>query len=321
MKRFAVALIAAMIPMSALVFGDPPDPFHAIDDHGKSKHVLPSPDVVRNPNEATDAPRSNRYRVYSASYGWGRLRNHGGHEIPLAGFFAVYWNDSVASSAGTQGNGTLRSTVQNFVTNFSGAGVPYSKTNPSADYTIIQQYGTTDAISPTLVWAGDFVDSQPTQSSMSDASIQSYLASLFTAGTVQVNPDTIYGVCFPASMAITMGSSASCTGFCGYHGNFTYNAQDIKYAVFPYTNCAGCSLPPKNAADMLTIVTSHEIRESVTDADGTAWWDLAGYEADDKCAWHNLYQMTKGGFWVQPEYSNGTGNGTYPGSGCVVPNR
>jgi len=94
----------------------------------------------------------------------------------------------------------------------------------------------------------------------------------------------------------------------------------VKYAVFPYTDCRACSLTGKAVADILTIVSSHEIRESVTDADGTAWWDAAGYEADDKCAWHNLYQMERDGkptFWVQPEYSNG-GNG-FPGPGCVVP--
>ncbi len=81
---------------------------------------------------------------------------------------------------------------------------------------------------------------------------------------------------------------------------------------------------------MLTIVTSHEIREAVTDPDLDAWYDAAGYEADDKCAWHNLYQIhgiSRSGFWVQPEYSNGgtvTRSGftaTYPASGCVVPNR
>jgi hypothetical protein len=76
---------------------------------------------------------------------------------------------------------------------------------------------------------------------------------------------------------------------------------------------------------MLTIVTIHETRESVTDSLGTAWFDSKGYEADDKCAWHNLYQTTAGGFWVQPEYSNGgtkTPSGlTYPGPGCVVPNQ
>jgi hypothetical protein len=106
--------------------------------------------------------------------------------------------------------------------------------------------------------------------------------------------------------------------------------MEIKYASFPYLNCSGCSLSGKSVADMLTIVTSHEIREAVTDPGSNnryAWYDGAGYEADDKCAWHNLYQMTTGRFWVQPEYSNGgtvTRSGftaTYPGPGCVVPNR
>jgi hypothetical protein len=70
-------------------------------------------------------------------------------------------------------------------------------------------------------------------------------------------------------------------------------------------------VPGKAVADILTIVTSHEIREAVTDPDLNAWYDSSGYEADDKCAWHNLYQ-TANGFWVQPEFSN-------KDNGCVVP--
>ena len=76
---------------------------------------------------------------------------------------------------------------------------------------------------------------------------------------------------------------------------------------------------------MLTVVTSHEVREAVTDPRANAWFDRSGYEADDKCAWHNLYKMTDGGYLVQPEYSNGgtvTRSGftaTYPGPGCIVP--
>ena len=74
---------------------------------------------------------------------------------------------------------------------------------------------------------------------------------------------------------------------------------------------------------MMTIVTSHEVREAVTDPNLNAWYNSIGYEADDKCAWHNLYQMTNGGFWIQPEVLNGgTKSGvTYPGPGCIVPNR
>jgi hypothetical protein len=324
MRRIAfacsIASIVAFAAASVMSGQGRGNPFHDHSDTGRLVHVLPSPDVIRNPREASDARRGSKLQVFPASFGSGNLIDHGGHEISLAGFFAIYWNGSVANSAGTQGNSTLRSTIQNFVTDFSGAGVPYSQSNPSADYTIIQQYGTRDAISPTLVWAGDFVDSRATQTRISDSGIRSYLAGLFNSGVVHPDTHTIFGVYFPAGMRITLQFYSSCTSFCGYHSNFTYNGQDIKYAVFPFANCSGCSLSGKNVADMLTIVSSHEIRESVSDADGSAWYDAAGDEADDKCAWHNLYQMTKGGFWVQPEYSNG-GNTTYPGPGCVVPNK
>jgi hypothetical protein len=92
----------------------------------------------------------------------------------------------------------------------------------------------------------------------------------------------------------------------------------IKYAVFPYTDCRACSISGLSVADILTIVTSHEIREAVTDSLGTAWFDSQGNEADDKCAWQHLYQTQSANAWVQPEFSNGN-NAPYPGPGCVVP--
>ena len=115
---------------------------------------------------------------------------------------------------------------------------------------------------------------------------------------------------------VTMSGGSSCSTFCGYHGHFNYGGVDIRYAVFPFLDCNACRLSNLSVADMLTIVASHEIREAVTDPQLNAWYDSSGYEADDKCAWHNLYRMAEGGFWVQPEYSNG---GAYPGPGCVVP--
>jgi hypothetical protein len=174
------------------------------------------------------------------------------------------------------------------------------------------------------------VDTKATQSSISDSSLRSYLASLFNAGKVSPRRDTVYGIYLPSGMRVTMNGGASCSSFCGYHGHFSYSGMQIKYAIFPYLNCTACKLSNLTVGDMLTIVTSHEIREAVTDPGDNnvnAWYDASGYEADDKCAWHNLYQMTRGGFWVQPEYSNGgtkTASGfttTYPGPGCIVPNR
>ena len=101
---------------------------------------------------------------------------------------------------------------------------------------------------------------------------------------------------------------------------YTYGSYQIKYAVYPYLDCTACKVASNSTvADMETVVTSHEIREAVTDpgdngVDG--WWENAsGYEGDDKCAWHNLYR-TAAGYLIQPEFSNSAAAST--GKGCVV---
>ena len=134
-------------------------------------------------------------------------------------------------------------------------------------------------------------------------------------GRFDLGQDFAYGVFLPSGTTSTNGSSRSCTSYCGYHSSYTYNGKTILYAVLPYNNCSGCSISGKTVLDMMTIVTSHEIRETITDP-VNAWWETSsGYEADDKCAWHGLYQQT-GGAWVQPEYSNALAG--WP-RGCVAP--
>jgi hypothetical protein len=265
----------------------------------------------------------NAASVYRASYGLGNLRYHGGKVMTGPKFYAIFWNSAVANSTDTSlGYGSLQTQITSFVSTFlTGSSYTGSSTD---NYTIVGQYNdsSNNRPLPGNGLAGSYVDSQSTLASITDGQIQSYLASLFTAGKLSANSSTIYGVYFPSGMQIVMGNSASCTAFCGYHSIFTYNGVNVKYAVFPYTNCSGCKLTNLAVADMLTIVTSHETREAATDPgdNGNAWYDLYGYEADDKCAWHNLYQMKRPAglnFWVQPEYSNG--GGIYPGSGCVVP--
>jgi hypothetical protein len=247
--------------------------------------------------------------------------NHGGGQITNAQFFQIYWNGTVASARGTSlGWQSLQAEIDAFVQNFSN-GTPYSSASTAGDYTVVTQYGSgTTPISVTFSSAGAYVDSQLAAKSISDSKIQSYLAGFFQRNLAVPSSSVIYGIYFPSGMKISLQGGTSCSAFCGYHGHFNYNGTDVKYAVFPYTDCRACSMPGKAVADILTMVTSHEIREAVTDPDLNAWYDAAGYEADDKCAWHNVYQMQRAAsnnFWVQPEYSNG-GNG-YPGPGCVVP--
>jgi hypothetical protein len=323
----AIALLAA-VPFA---YGQTPpglanNPFIDQSDTGKQVRVLPLPARVRmpgDPNPLFAAPR-NGTQVYPPSYGCSTLLNHGGPEISNAAFQAIYWNSNVDT--------TIQGHIANFITAF-----PDNQNwdnSATDDFTIIQQYGYgTTPIANSLLNFPAFVDSQAAVSQISDSQIQSYLASLFSGGRLTPTAFTIYGVFFPSGTRVVFSAnSASCTSFCAYHSVFTYGGYQIKYAVFPYPNCVGCQLSGTSVADMLTIFASHEIREAVTDPGDNstnAWYDACGYEADDKCAWSNLYRTTNGNFLVQPEYSNGLtitlpGSSTattFPGPGCVVPNQ
>jgi hypothetical protein len=265
-------------------------------DRGETVKVFPPPAAV--PGAAGHpvfAPITGM-TVYPASYGSGNLIDHGGLEISLAGFYQIYYDSSIDPGISTGING--------FIGSF-GSGIP--------DYTIIQQYDSHAPIAATLSNVGTRFDTKGVPSTISDSQIQSYLAGLFNAGTVSASANTIYGVYLPKGTTSTLGSYRSCTSYCGYHSVFTYNGLQIKYAVFPYPSCSGCSISGLQPLDMWTIVSSHEIREAVTDPGDNgknAWYDRRGYEADDKCAWHHLYQLGSG-YWVQPEYSNAN-------KGCVV---
>jgi len=316
----ALALLGA--PRHAASQGN--GPFVDRSDTGEIIHVLPAPASIRSPRDtgATMAPAGDQAAVYGASYGSGLLLNHGGPVVSNAGFWALYWNSSVANSTQTSTNqatgtkyATLREQMDAFVTSF-GNDATYSSQVATDDFSIVQQYGGT--ISSTVQNWGYRVASERTKASISDSGIRSFIAGQFNSGNVNVATNIIYGVYLPAGMKVTMSGGASCSTFCGYHGHFNYGGLDIRYAVFPYLDCNACKLSTLTVADMMTIVASHEIREAVTDPMLNAWYDSSGYEADDKCAWHNLYRMAEGGFAVQPEFSNG--GGSYPGPGCVVPN-
>jgi hypothetical protein len=320
MKRVALACVAASLIAGGgrMIGQERGNPFVDHSDTGETVHVLPAPASIHSPRDTqpTDAVIGNRIGVYSQSYGSGNVIDHGGPQISLAGFYAIYYNATVANSAGSQGQATLQAEVQAFLAGFAPPSNGYSQSDQDANYSIVTQYDST--ISPTIFLAGQYVDSKGSGGTLSDNSVQKYLANLFSAGRIGApSSHNVYGIYFPSGMRITLQGGASCSSFCGYHGHFNYNGTDVKYAVFPYTDCRACSLPGKAVADILTIVTSHEIREAVTDPDLNAWFDSSGYEADDKCAWHNLYQTNTGGYWVQPEWTNG-GNG-FPGPGCVVP--
>jgi len=315
MKKISLIAIAILVfaAVAAQAQSDnaSDNPFIMQGDRAELIHVMATPSKAGvDPSargEAVNAPSGNA--TFKASYGAGQLIDHGGPVISNAGAFNVFMGAATAAAFQTPLNGM----VQAFTN------VP--------DYNIITQYSKSgNTISGALAFRGSYVDTvtyltYTGDNTLTDTEVKSYVAALvngpLSASLSGNQTTTVVNLYLPQGLVSTMGGSTGCggspLGYCGYHSWAQVGSWHVKYAVYPYNNCSGCSLTGKTVVDMQTIVTSHEIREAVTDPSdaGNAWYDRQGYEADDKCAWHNLYQMG-GIYWVQPEYSNAN-------RGCVVP--
>jgi len=83
------------------------------------------------------------------------------------------------------------------------------------------------------------------------------------------------------------------TLLCAYHGAYVSGQTTVKYAFIgdASKHLASCSPQPTNspnnnpAADAMVSVIAHEVVEAVSDPEGLSWFDQAGYENADKCAW------------------------------------
>jgi hypothetical protein len=154
-------------------------------------------------------------------------------------------------------------------------------------------------------YIGTFIDqSAPSGTTIDDSQIQTELANLVNAGSVPTpDANTLYFFYFPSGITITMQGQASCSAFCGYHGNEMVGSADVRYAVIPDQAC--CTNAPQDQLQTTTEVSSHEWAESTTDSDvGTnnlAWYDQANGEIGDICAW---MPGTVNGYTVQLLWSN-----------------
>jgi hypothetical protein len=99
--------------------------------------------------------------------------------------------------------------------------------------------------------------------------------------------DTTYSVCYSPDNPPTFF-------FCAYHGSADFtDIGHVLYSVEPFQDLGGCSsrpgTPNGQLADSTNNVLSHELTETITDPDGTAWWNsldngLYGQEIGDECS-------------------------------------
>jgi hypothetical protein len=105
-------------------------------------------------------------------------------------------------------------------------------------------------------------------------------------------PKDASGLYFVLTASDVGESSGFCTKYCGWHTSSSIGGADIKYAFVGNPDhcplaCEMQAISPNadSGADGMASIMAHEASEAVSDPDLNAWYDSAGNENADKCAW------------------------------------
>jgi hypothetical protein len=226
------------------------------------------------------------------------LTYHGGPIMKTNKTYAIYWVPSgysvsaqykalidqyfgdVAAASGSTDNVYATDTQYSDTTN---GNIQYSSTFGGSylDTQALPASGCADTVAQTTAC---LTDSQITAEIQRVAAAQGWTVNstsmffMFTARGI--------GGCFDSS-----GAECAFSTYCAYHGNVGVGAGALIYADQPYTatDPAACDAgqhPNGDDADPTINVTSHEHNEAITDPLGSGWYDAAGYENGDECAWY-----------------------------------
>ncbi len=261
------------------------------------------------------------------SGGAGNLSYHNGPVMGTNTVYAIYW-----IPAGYSVSANYQSIINGF---FQNVAADSGKT--SNVYWSDTQYSN---IQYSSSFAGSYVDTNPfpangcsdsyTSVCLSDAQLQAELQKVMTANGWTGGATKEYFIFTPKNVGSCSGSSCAFSQFCAYHSWIGSGSSATMYANMPYaafvpSACDSGQHPNNDDADATLNVTSHEHNETITDPQGSAWYDKRGYENGDKCAWKFGTALgTTGGsgtsynqvigtgkYYLQQEWSNKS-------SGCVL---
>lgn len=208
--------------------------------------------------------------------GAGNLVDHGGPVVPAMKLNVIYWGSGFASST--------ESLYATFLQGLTGSGY----------WTINNQY--LRGAANTATYGAAFSDPSTPPATVTDADIQAEVHKVIAGGGLAWSATSLFYVVTPKTVKVCLGTSCSCTSFCGYHSNYTdATFGDTLYASIP--SAAACptacgifssdaTSPNGNVeADEGVSILAHEGEETQSDALGTAWFDRRGFENADKCAY------------------------------------
>ncbi len=258
--------------------------------------------------------------------GSGKLIYHGGLVQHTNKVYAIYWIPS-----GYTVSANYVTLINRFFTDVAAA----SGQTSNVYFSDTQYYDTSGKIQYASTFAGSVIDTTPlppngchdsfTSVCLTDQQIQTEVQNVIAAQGWTADSSTEFfmftakgiGSCFDSS-----NSECAFSTYCAYHSWISSGVNAVLYANMPYAdtvpaNCDVGQHPNNDDADATINVTSHEHNETITDPEGNAWYDRAGFENGDKCAWifgtekgtngQRYNQVINGNrYLLQLEWSNAT---------------
>lgn len=240
--------------------------------------------------------------------GSGDLVDHGGQVLSEVHIYPIFWGPTSASFSQA-----YKDAITSF---FSGiqCGAGTARPTCSGHSDLVKQYFRGAPSKITFTRSFNDLTNPPTSSPTSTSIVAEAAKVVKTAG-LNIDPLGLY-------MVFT-SNFPSRANYCAWHSAGSYKATSTSVASWfavaymPYVGTmAGCSaknLPgvttftTSQAVHSVINVTTHELYEAMSDSlinNRSAWYDAAGYENGDKCAWN--FASTINGYRVQSEYSNTT---------------
>ena len=264
------------------------------------------------PAEVFSARNTATATCISTSCGSGDLTNHGGSMLPTVTIYSIYWGSATVLSNNYKNN------TDNFLKGLVCASASCNTTLTNT----LQQYWT-GGKNTSISFGRNFTDTSAAPSSApSTSTIANEVVKVVKAAGQTFDPNGLY--------LVFTDRYPSRAGYCAWHSAAKVSISRTTTASFAFgympslltatTSCGAHYLPGYTPSqlgegfDSLFNVTTHELYEAMTDSliSGNAWYDAAGYENGDKCAWNWATPLTMNWsgtnyrFVVQQEYSNAT---------------
>ena len=138
---------------------------------------------------------------------------------------------------------------------------------------------------------------------LTDSGVWAAVSSALSSRALPTASSDLYFVLPSASVAYSAGA---CSSFCGWHSYAQAGGAAIKFGLVLDSSSAACGAcrsvatpaqAPNGdvAGDSMASVLAHEMAEALTDPLANGWYDAAGNEVGDLCAWNFVNASTAPG--------------------------